>query len=161
MSLLTEELPALGAISRPSSPWSTLSNIFQGRRVRSPTATRGVFRAHSGSWSSRIPVLAGAPNRYPSYGFYSDIGADDATILHADEGGVRKRFDDLPFSLKEKMTQGVEGETNGLGENIDDAVWDNYVEEAKECDLELITELNGSLDVLLIFVEPFYHLFWL
>lgn len=161
-SLLTEEFPALGPTSRPSSPWSTLSSIFQqrGRPYHNRTRT---LSANGSSWSSRIPVLAGLSNRQASYRFYSDIGANDDEIIQEED--IRRRFADPPPTLKElhadghKMAQGLEDEgTSGIED--DQPFFEQYITEAKECDQELITELNGSLDVLLIFVELLLFCVW-
>ncbi|KIM20206.1 hypothetical protein M408DRAFT_79644 [Serendipita vermifera MAFF 305830] len=69
------------------------------------------------------------------------------------------RFSDPPPTLKElhsdghKLNEGISGDDDGLGDNAE--VWNEYVAEAEEYDTELITELNGSLDVLLIFAGLF------
>jgi hypothetical protein len=134
-SLLTEELPELGSSSAPTSPWTSLS-------ARSRTLSSG--------YASKIPVLAGQTIRYR---YYSDVEDEEPFV----EQTVPLRFADPPPTLKElhadghKITQGIHEEDSGLGDNAE--VWDEYCVEAKECDQELITELNGSLDVLLIFVE--------
>jgi hypothetical protein len=139
-SLLTEELPELGPSSVPSSPWTSLSGVLQSPRSRTL----------SSGYASKIPVLAGQTTRYR---YYSDIEDEEPFV----EQTVPLRFADPPPTLKElhadghKITQGVHEEDSGLGDNAE--VWDEYCAEAKECDQELITELNGSLDVLLIFVE--------
>lgn len=137
-SLLAEDLPPLGPPSRPSSPWSAISSVLR----------EGVLgeRTLSGGYASKIPVLAGSPARYnPPFHFYSEIGDEEDMFEHA-----RLRFADPPPTLNSKIF-GINGDDDGLGDDAE--VWDEYVEEAKEYDTELIGELNGSLDVLLIFVS--------
>lgn len=147
MSLLTEELPKIGPSSRPSSPWSSLSGVLQTSPVR--------WRSLSANYTSKIPVLVGNSLRSQSFPFYSDFGDEPDTV----EQDATLRFADPKPTLKElhadghKMNQGIDGEDNGLGDNAE--VWDEYWTEAKECDRELINELNGSLDVLLIFAGLF------
>jgi len=141
-SLLAEDLADLVHPSRPSSPWSSVSSVLQG-------GVLGQARTLSGGYASRIPVLASNSARHhQSFQFYSDIG--DEEELYYDQN-ARLRFADPPPTLNHKVAQGISGDDVGLGDNAE--VWDEYVEEAKEYDEELINELNGSLDVLLIFVS--------
>jgi hypothetical protein len=155
-SLLSEELP-IQSPSRPTSTWSfsggIIPNSFPPRRPPPKRSSTG--------WASKIPVLAGSAGRnngYNPFKFYSEIGDSEEELLQ----DVRLRFADPPPTLKElhadgkKLTEGFDEEDNGLGDNA--AVWDEYVEEAKENDAELMKELNGSLDVLLIFVGHIYIL---
>ena len=102
-------------------------------------------RTLSGGYASRIPVLAGSPARYnPPFRFYSEIGNEE------DLPEPQLRFADPPPTLNSKIL-GINGDDDGLGDDAE--VWDEYVAEAKEYDTELVDELNGSLDVLLIFVS--------
>jgi hypothetical protein len=143
-TLLTEELPEIGRSSRPSSPWSSLS-VLQTSPIR--------LRTLSGNYTSKIPVLVGNSLRSQSFPFYSDFGDELDNV----EQDATLRFADPKPTLKElhadghKINQGIDEEDSGLGDNAE--VWDEYWTEAKECDRELINELNGSLDVLLIFVR--------
>lgn len=148
-SLLTEEVTELGHSSRPSSPWSSLSGV-----LRSPRS-----RTTSGGYASKIPVLAGQQTlQYQSFRHYLDVDDEDEEPYV--EQTAPLRFADPPPTLKElhadghKITQGTH-EDSGLGDDAD--VWDQYCSEAKEYDEELMNELNGSLDVLLIFVEYLVH----
>lgn len=148
-TLLTEDLPidSLGRPSRPTSPWSSLSSILQNGVLAGRTLSRT-------GYTSRIPVLAGSPARYQPDHFYSDIGDEEELF----EEGIQLRFSDPPPTLKElhaegQNNQGINGDDDKLGDNAQ--VWNEYVAEAEEFDTELISELNGSLDVLLIFVSSF------
>lgn len=142
---LTEEVPELGSVSPPLSPWSTLST-----RPRSRSS-----RTISNGYTSKIPVLSG---RYNSSSYYADP-EEDAILV---EPVAPLRFADPPPTLKElhagghKITQGLPSheDNSDLGDNS--PVWDEYCREAEDCDRELINELNGSLDVLLIFVRSFF-----
>lgn len=105
------------------------------------------------SYTSKIPVLAGS-SRYQAFQFYSDIGDDQKS-----EGDIPLRFADPPPTLKElhidghKLNHHLDQEISGLGDNAD--VWEEYCNESAVIDRELISELNGSLDVLLIFAGLF------
>ncbi|CAG8539595.1 11152_t:CDS:2, partial [Acaulospora colombiana] len=133
--LLKEGLPQIGPSSGPSSP---ISPVLLTSPVR--------LRSLSGNYASKIPVLVGNSLRSQSFPFYSDFGDEPDSF----EQDASLRFADPKPTLKElhadghKMNQGIDGEDSGLGDNAE--VWDEYWTEAKECDRELINELNGSLD---------------
>ncbi|KAG8828082.1 hypothetical protein FRC19_009938 [Serendipita sp. 401] len=114
-----------------------------------------LLRGRTFSHASKIPVLAGSARNQTNFKFYSDIGDDEQVV----EEQVPLRFSDPPPTLKEihsdgrRISQGVEGEEDELGDDAE--VWEEYCKESREIDHELITELNGSLDVLLIFAGLF------
>ncbi|KAG8834557.1 hypothetical protein FRC17_008391 [Serendipita sp. 399] len=115
-----------------------------------------LLRGRTFSHASKIPVLAGSARNQTAFKFYSDIGDDE----QVEDEQVPLRFSDPPPTLKEihsdgrKISQGVDSEADELGDDAE--VWEEYCRESREIDHEITTELNGSLDVLLIFVSALF-----
>jgi hypothetical protein len=164
-SLLQEDFYELHP-SRPASPWSTLSSIFYSSgppsyKPRAYSHTQRPSDPNTYTWASRIPVLAINSTRRDC--FYSDIRPGGSSTVGESEfeRGVESeppRFSDPPPTLKDlhaeasgKRSSGSRNSGRGIGE--ESRVWREYVDESEEWDREMIKGLDGSLDVLLIFVS--------
>lgn len=175
-SLLDEQFELEGA-SRPTSPWSFFNpSRILPRRLSTVSGHSGsdgytfsspiTVTSGSGSLrSSRIPVLSDSI-RYPSYRFYSDIPRGESSTLVDDNDDpdpstlLPSRFSDPPPTVKELHAAATSADTQGKerfpphhGISEDSKVWTEYVNETTAHDHELISGLDGSLDVLLIFVR--------